>query len=80
MFFLLSVDFFFQKISGTVSECQMVWIQVRTNRSVGPDLGSNCLQRLSSRRKFTKVAASIERDMGLDGYNYAINGLNFNGK
>ena len=58
----------------------MVWIQVRTNRSVGPDLGSNCLQRLSSRRQFTKVTASIERDMGLDGYNDAINGLNFSVK
>ena len=38
-------------ISGTLSECQMVWIQIRTGRSVGPDLGPNCLQRLSAEDK-----------------------------
>ena len=54
-FFLLllsSADFFHyylsQKIvSGTVSECQIVWIQIRTD-NVSPDPGSNSLQRLSA--------------------------------
>ena len=41
----------FQKIlSGILSECQTVWIQIRTD-SVGPDLGSDCLQRLSADNK-----------------------------
>ena len=44
-----SSDFFkstFRKIiSGIPSECQTVWIQIRT---VGPDMGKNCLQRLSA--------------------------------
>ena len=48
--FLLSTDFFqhkfFRKIlSGLPSECQTVWIQLRPNK---PDLGPNCLQRLSA--------------------------------
>ena len=34
------------------SECQTVWIQIRPDilsglKNVGPDLGPNCLQRLS---------------------------------
>ena len=34
---------------GLRSECQKVWIQIRTDRmSVGPDLGPNCFQRLSA--------------------------------
>ena len=30
--------------------CQMVWIQIR-NDTVGPDLGPNCLQKLSEENK-----------------------------
>ena len=46
--FLSSADVFkinvFKKIlSGTLSECQKFWIQIRTNI-----LGPNCLQRLSA--------------------------------
>ena len=42
-------DFFqnyrFQKIlSGTLSECQKVWIHIKTD--IDPDLGPNCLQIL----------------------------------
>ena len=29
-------------------QCQTVWIQIRTDNSVGPALGSNCLQWLSA--------------------------------
>ena len=48
-----STDFFqsqlFRKIiSGILSECQTVWIQIRPDIYVGPDLGPNCLQRLSA--------------------------------
>ena len=45
----------FQKIlSGTLSECQTVWIQTRTD-NVGPDLGPNCLQRLSADSKLKEL-------------------------
>ena len=49
---LSSADFFkinfFQKIlSGTLSECQTVDPDQDQN-SVGPDLGPNCLQKLSA--------------------------------
>ena len=41
-------NYLFQKIlSETLSECQTVWIQTRTH-NVSPDLGPNCLQRLSA--------------------------------
>ena len=30
------------------SRCQTVWIQIRPDIFVGPDLGPNCLQRLSA--------------------------------
>ena len=29
--FFFKIDFFKKNISGTPSECQMVWIQIRTN-------------------------------------------------
>ena len=49
MFLLSSADiffkYFFQKIlTGTLSECQMLWIQIWID---SPGLGLNCLQRLS---------------------------------
>ena len=53
MLLLSSADFFqnspFQKIlSGTVSECQLNSLDPDQGRlSAGPDLGPNCLQRLS---------------------------------
>ena len=50
---LSSADFFqdelFQKIlSGTPSECQNNLDTDQDRHSVGPDLGPNCLQRLSA--------------------------------
>ena len=38
---------FFEKIF----QCQTVWIQIRTDILVGPDLGPNYLQRLSADNK-----------------------------
>ena len=39
----------FQKIlSGTLSECETVLDQDQDRQKVGPDLGPNCLQRLSA--------------------------------
>ena len=48
---MLSADFFRfflfkNNLSGTLSECQTVLIQIRTGP--GPGLGPNCLQRLSA--------------------------------
>ena len=48
-----SADFFkiafFEKIlSGIPSECQTDWTQIRPDILFGPDLGPNCLQRLSA--------------------------------
>ena len=37
----------FQKNSGIPSQCQTVWIQIRPD-IVRPDLGPNCLQRLTT--------------------------------
>ena len=34
-------------VQGTISECQIVWIQIRTDFD-SPDPGSNSLQRLSA--------------------------------
>ena len=56
MLLLSSADFFqnqfFQTIlSGALLECQMVWIQIRSD-VVRPDFGLNCLQRLSGDSKF----------------------------
>ena len=57
----------FQKIlSGTLSGCQTVWTQIRTDilsvSSDGPDLGPNCLQRLSAD---DKVVSSKEIAQGM---------------
>ena len=43
-------------LSGTQSECLTLWIQVRTDNSVGPDLGTNVLQRLSADDKSCRLA------------------------
>ena len=55
---LLSADIFFQNqsvcccflknLSGISVECQAVWIQIMPEVFVGPDLGPNCLQKLSA--------------------------------
>ena len=37
--------FFLKNLSGISVECQAVWIEIM---SIGPDLGPNCLQRLSA--------------------------------
>ena len=39
------INFFKKIISGTLSECQTVWIQF------GPNLGPNCLQKISAEHK-----------------------------
>ena len=49
--FLVSADSFHSQLfkiilSGIPSECQTVWIQIRPDKNVAPDLGQNCLQRL----------------------------------
>ena len=45
-------------------ECQTVWIQIRPNDIIGPDLGPNCLLRLSTddtgRQKIKGVVPSQE--------------------
>ena len=52
--FLLSADFFlkitfFNKFfQETLLECQSVWIKIRIDILLGPDLGPYCLQRLSA--------------------------------
>ena len=51
------INFFKNNLSGIPSKCQTVWIQIRPD-VVGPNLGPNCLQRLSAA---TKVATSGER-------------------
>ena len=53
MHLLLSSDFFqnrlFQHIlSGTLSESPTIWNPDQDQQNVGPDLGPNCLQRLSA--------------------------------
>ena len=52
MLFLSSADlffrifvFFFKNLLGTLSECQMVWIQIRPNVLLGLILAPNYLQR-----------------------------------
>ena len=56
---------FLKILLGTLSECQTVWTQIRTDflsvliwvqtvLSVGPDLGPNCLQRLSDISRWHK--------------------------
>ena len=45
LFVVVVVFFFSKKILGISVECQAVWIQIM---SVRPDLGPNCLQRLSA--------------------------------
>ena len=56
MLFLSSADFLILTFSKNsfrnMSECQTFWIQIRTDLySVGPDLGQNCLLRLSADNK-----------------------------
>ena len=57
---LLNLKMIFLKIlSGhTLSECQGVWIQDEDRHYVGPDLGPNCLEKLSAE---DKILASKER-------------------
>ena len=45
VFVVVVFVFFLNKISGISVECQAVWIQIMP---IGPDLGPNCLQRLSA--------------------------------
>ena len=75
LFVFFKFNFFKEILSGTLSGCKTVWIQIRTDtlqseclnclnpdqdrHSVSTDLGPNCLQRLSADNE--KVAASKER-------------------
>ena len=56
---LLLLNLFKTICSGTLSECQTVWIQIRTDIFVGPDLGSNCLQRLLAEDKSRRFNLKI---------------------
>ena len=47
MFFFQN-HFFLKISSGIPSVCQIVWIQIRPDFMSGPDLGPNCLQKLSA--------------------------------
>ena len=49
------INFFKKNHSGTLSECQTIWIQTRINFFVGPDMGPNCLPRLPLARKELKT-------------------------
>ena len=68
VFAFLSSAVFFQNelshkdLSGTLSECQKIWILTRTDvrRSVGPGLGPNCLQRLSAADKFATCKERVK--------------------
>ena len=64
-----AVLIFFSKLflsSIFFSECQTVLIQIRPDKTfVGPDLGSNCLQRLSvddTSRRRVKSRTSIKNE------------------
>ena len=55
-------NFFSRKnLSGTLFECQTVWIQIRTDVIVGPDLGPNCLQRLSADDKLPPARKGLNK-------------------
>ena len=46
---LFFIKLTFSKIlSGTLAECRTVRFLIRTDKTVSPDLGPNCLQRLSA--------------------------------
>ena len=57
---LSSADFFQKIIFGTLLMYKTVWIQIRTDLKVGPDLGSNSLQRLSADGKSRCIIAGKE--------------------
>ena len=50
---------FFQEYYQSVKLFETVWIQIRTDVSVGPDLGSNCLKRLSADNKSRNLLCLI---------------------
>ena len=39
---------FRKTLSGIPSECKTIWIQIRPDKNVGPDLGLKCLKKLSA--------------------------------
>ena len=55
--FLKKIKLFQKILSETLSECQMVWILIRTK--VLPDLGPSCMQRLSAENKRSKLYAKV---------------------
>ena len=64
---LSSADFFqnkyFQEISGKKSRCQIVWIQIRTKHTYGPDLTPNCSWMLSADDKSLMISCFQKRDI-----------------
>ena len=73
--FILEPHTFFKNIfkknlSGTLSECQTVWIQIRTD-AVGPDLGPNCLQRLSA----DDLCHCLQGKLNLQTFSYSLSSL-----
>ena len=51
LIFFLKKLAFHKILSGTLSERKTVWIQVKTDVSVGPELGPNCSKVLSRQQK-----------------------------
>ena len=45
--FFFKINFLQNSFSNTV-ECQTIWIQIRPDILSGPDLGLNCLRKISS--------------------------------
>ena len=54
---------YFQEISGKKSRCQIVWIQIRTKHTVGPDLTPNCSWMLSADDKSLMISCFQKRDI-----------------
>ena len=59
----LKINVLKKNYSGTLSDCQIVWVQVKFRHSVGPELSPNCLQRQKSPQARTEL---ISRQIGLN--------------
>ena len=53
---------YFHDISGKKSKCQILWIQIRTKHTVGPDLTPNCSWMLSADDKSLMISCFQKRD------------------
>ena len=52
---------YFQEISGKKSRCQIVWIQIRTKHTDGPDLTPSCSWMLSADDKSLMISCFQKR-------------------